>query len=620
MKSRLIVTGFVICLSSLFALYLAFINQMPNTGNAIQLRADDIKPAPSNEFNNIFWLLQISDIHISKYQDPSRVSDLQDFIETHIPIIKPSLVIATGDLVDAKTERGIGGEQHLEEWQHYKSVLDKTGITKKIPWLDLRGNHDCFNVLAPEHESNLFKEYSSVGLQHQLRSYKYTHQTEYGSYSFIGIDACPKPGLKRPFNFFGRLTDREIAELRLMARDTVKDNFTIWFSHYPTATILDPYSTALKPALQSTNTLAYLCGHLHHMAGLTFNMYARQPEGHMELELADWKVHRRYRILAIDHDLFSFVDTTYKTWPVILVTNPKDVRAKSPTVEPLNRIRQSTHIRILIFSPDNIKQVSIKIDGHQLEDKPFHVSGPLYACKWNPLLYSEGIHKLWLEVVTETNTKMLTIPFSIDDHLSYYSIISNLILYSHFPWILRSLFFTLWFCFIVVYVFTFIFPVNIVYDSPLLLKYTHNLRKCPSVNIIWLSFNIYMLIGPWCLADVADGHNVILFLNGLQYPWGFTQSYYPYGIGLNQLATFNIPASILLYLESLGNQCNKKVALFRSCAKVLFFIYQPTNIYYFGQWFGWISASTNLIATWSIPFFYFLLLHLKNTVLAHHYQ
>lgn len=50
-----------------------------------------------------------------------------------------------------------------------------------------------------------------------------------------------------------------------------------------------------------------------------------RPEGHFDLELGDFKVHRKWRLMAIDHDLVSFVDVSQarETWPLILVTNPK---------------------------------------------------------------------------------------------------------------------------------------------------------------------------------------------------------------------------------------------------------------------------------------------------------
>lgn len=46
------------------------------------------------------------------------------------------------------------------------------------------------------------RKYSATG-SNFTHSYMVTHRKPYGTYSFIAMDACPSPGLKRPFNFFG---------------------------------------------------------------------------------------------------------------------------------------------------------------------------------------------------------------------------------------------------------------------------------------------------------------------------------------------------------------------------------------------------------------------------------
>lgn len=44
--------------------------------------------------------------------------------------------------------------------------------------------------------------------QHQgTYSYSYVFNTSFGSYNFVALDACPNPGPRRPFNFFGILHD-----------------------------------------------------------------------------------------------------------------------------------------------------------------------------------------------------------------------------------------------------------------------------------------------------------------------------------------------------------------------------------------------------------------------------
>lgn len=51
------------------------------------------------------------------------------------------MVLATGDLTDAKTKDAIGSQQYESEWRHYRDILKEFDISKKTVWLDIRGNH-----------------------------------------------------------------------------------------------------------------------------------------------------------------------------------------------------------------------------------------------------------------------------------------------------------------------------------------------------------------------------------------------------------------------------------------------------------------------------------------------
>ena len=37
----------------------------------------------------------------------------------------------------------------------------------------------------------------------------------------------------------------------------------------------------------------FLCGHFHELGGYGWGMYGRHRDGHLELELTDWKHNRR---------------------------------------------------------------------------------------------------------------------------------------------------------------------------------------------------------------------------------------------------------------------------------------------------------------------------------------
>ena len=41
---------------------------------------------------NILWFLQISDLHISKFKDPTRISDFNIFCSEVLDVVKPKIV------------------------------------------------------------------------------------------------------------------------------------------------------------------------------------------------------------------------------------------------------------------------------------------------------------------------------------------------------------------------------------------------------------------------------------------------------------------------------------------------------------------------------------------------
>ena len=86
-------------------------------------------------------MFQISDIHVSIFHDSSRITEFQEFCERTVPSINPSLVLATGDLTDAKTADNMGSAQQIEEWEIYKNILLESEVVNKTVWLDIRGNH-----------------------------------------------------------------------------------------------------------------------------------------------------------------------------------------------------------------------------------------------------------------------------------------------------------------------------------------------------------------------------------------------------------------------------------------------------------------------------------------------
>ena len=157
-------------------------------------------------------------------------------------------------------------------------------------------------------------------------------------YSFIAIDACIQPGAKRPFNFIGIISQNDTDHIEGLVRQARANggNYTIWFGHYPTSCVVTTHagSWSFRHLIgQYEEGLVYLCGHLHTLGGLVPHMYGLQKEGFLELELADWKKNRMYRVLAMDHGILSFVDVPHGEWPVVIVTNPKHALFRIPSRE-----------------------------------------------------------------------------------------------------------------------------------------------------------------------------------------------------------------------------------------------------------------------------------------------
>ncbi|KAL4239047.1 Transmembrane protein 62 [Mactra antiquata] len=549
-----------IILLSLFLIVLVFVSRSVQNNidrnDRLRDQQSDVIPGGGNE--NLFWFVQVSDIHVSRYRGFGRAPDLKAFCDTHLKIIKPKLVIASGDLTDAKCSDLDGSKQFHDEWQTYHESFKYCQQFVKT-WLDLRGNHDAFDTPALNHKDNLFRQYSAQGKDHPS-SYSYLHQEPFGKYSFVAVDASPNPGPKRPFNFFGYIRKDGETALTTYLNEAKTSNMTIAFGHYPTSLIGTQSGNNIRNIL--SNVTAYLCGHLHTLAGIVPQMFARHKTGMLELELGDWKDERIYRVLAVDHDILSIVDVVKDRWPVVIITNPKEASLMAPVHEPLYRINKSTHIRILIFTDGEVNNIDVYIDSIYW-GKAKQSDGPLYVLPWKPDKISPGVHSIKVVIKDSLNGEYIKEQlFSLDGTSPLLPFKGRFLLMLDIAQLAQAIY-----CFIVVVyigVLVLLHQCNSL-ESHLFAVVRHSSIFKPFLTFynswlyrVWLVTKInniyysllgailYVSFGPWLFGQMMEGHTGVVFVWGMFVHGSYLPVCLTYFYGIFQVITFNIPLTMLL--------------------------------------------------------------------------
>ncbi|KAM8807706.1 transmembrane protein 62 [Eudromia elegans] len=482
---------------------------------------------------------------------------------------------------------------------------------EKTKWIDIKGNHDSFNIPHLDSIRNYYRKYSAW---RKDGSFHYIHSTSFGNYSFICMDATLSPGPKRPYNFFGILNTNQMEELSLMAKESLHSNQTIWFGHYPTSTIISP-APGIRTLMSSAT--AYFCGHLHTLGGLMPVLHSQHHHGTLELELGDWMENRRYRIFAFDHDLLSFADLNFEEWPAVLITNPKSFLYSSSAHEPLERIRYSTHIRILAFSPSFITSVKVQIDGVHVGNA-HQASGPLYVIKWSPQNYSEGFHHIDV-TVQDTSGRIRTQShiFAMEEKLSLrFGFLPSFILLSDHYVLARMLFGLIALVQIALLVTFRYLQKPALRERPGFLSLTsYSLHVFSKTNTFYYSIlvlNLYTILGPWFVGELVDGQMGACFSFGVIVGGHFLQGSLTFVVGILQLLFFNVPLtaylcwSLLLRCQgcsfrSHAQHARRLVAVPGHAAMALLLLWHLYSCYFLQRTYGTLAFVLSPMRTWLLP-------------------
>ncbi|KAL8171877.1 hypothetical protein V2J09_023681 [Rumex salicifolius] len=433
---------------SFLTISIAISAQQTREGSELESRrVFDVNGGP----DSVVWVVQLSDLHFSVHH-PDRAADFKRLIGPALSMIKPSLVLLTGDLTDGKSKDMLTMKQDKQEWLEYRNVMDnvvkKSGLNKEV-FYDLRGNHDSFGVPFVGGSFDFFSNYSLNALLGRLgKVNSVTLQTEERRHVFVGIDSSMAVGLRGPTNLFGHPTDKLLAdmdsELSQWSSDPTKPVTKISFGHFPISfSAASESGKTLKDVLLKHSVSAYLCGHLHASFGKNLKRLHRSgndlvqinthgsPSGRQncspgappiqefwEWEMGDWRKNRAMRIVAIDKGRVSFYDMEYKSGAkktIVLPTFPLDSRMmwtssslhdyECQTTEPL----PLSNIRALVFSVSPIASVVARIYDSSpgelalvMEDlmkKHEDNGGVLYTAVWNYKAYEDpSALRYWIQI------------------------------------------------------------------------------------------------------------------------------------------------------------------------------------------------------------------------------
>ncbi len=359
-----------------------------------------------NNDRNIFYWIQISDIHINM-KEPDLLVKFDEFCNYTISVVDPAFIISTGDNLDA----GPGLEtkaqvfyQDEAEYIFFNETLEKYGFNESF-WLPVIGNHERYNT----EDISIYNYY----IRHETQ-YAFYFNTSFGTYRFIIADTVQDPGLINFFNLFGESKKDKLNELESIINDenSPEVNQTVFVGHHPVNAIFSEKSSSGKnfeELILESNAAAYLFGHLH-----WDNYYANRND-FLEMHSKSFKKYYSYRILAFDNDIFSFTEEKLGKWPAILVTNPIQHQYYTQNLS-LERMVDTNEIRTLVFDPNPITSIYAEVDGQIIGNLTNQGGGDsLWTLPWNPDDYLQGQHHLKIYVSSDSGQESSDVIFDLSN-------------------------------------------------------------------------------------------------------------------------------------------------------------------------------------------------------------
>ena len=347
---------------------------------------------------NIVYFVQISDIHI-QMDLPHTITNFDKFCNETMELVKPSFLMATGDLVEAQDLPKGQHEQDPREYEVVNQTIAKYNLTEQF--FATIGNHEMYQ----SKNRSLFQNYIYPYTQYQIQM-----NTSFGSYQIIVIDNVKEIGMKNPFNLWGEMKKEKLNSLEKHINVPGEFNQTLLFAHIPilhTRSEKSDSGKTYRNLIDESGSPAIFTGHVHILP-----LYAK-PDSVYDLMVPAFSTKQAYRIISIDNDIYSFSEETVGTYPAVTITTTTDSRFYSPNTR-VDRLIEQNEIRVLIFDPKSVLSTEVYIDG-KFKGNLTDAGNNLWVLAFNPQEYATGAHELKVVVRTESGETERTHSFNLGD-------------------------------------------------------------------------------------------------------------------------------------------------------------------------------------------------------------
>ena len=376
--------------------------------------------------DRLFWFVQISDLHTGT-AGTTDTANLSWFLNQAVPVITPSFVVATGDLVDATDGGLVPQDQSLSEWTAYHDMITGAGMTDDL-YFDIPGNHDHYN----DRDFVFYRAHSLQGAASGGTQFSWQRELVIDgiphTYHFMAVNTAGNDGapftLSPPYGDNAGLDARELAFIEAELQANAHADLTVVFGHHPlpqrpTGNSRDTYiQYGVSEFIQMMETYGvslYAYGHTHqYRQGL---LPTPNSPGVMDINIDALGKDAPcfYQLYAIDCNGIASAAQPVNAWPAVLITAPMDIMIgadANPYAYSVNDLNPKP-IRALVFDASPVTEVRFRIDDGAWQSM-IRVDGPLWQGLWDEPSILDTTRQLEVQA-TGSATRSDTIHVGVPD-------------------------------------------------------------------------------------------------------------------------------------------------------------------------------------------------------------